>query len=88
MVNTVCDLILGIFEQLYITANNYVDNSAKYKYCILAGPALQKYRKILLVCKDTVKSYDGYKWTLGEANDFSMEDFWTWENAEETNADG
>ena len=48
------------------------DNRVKYTEHILEGPALKKCCAILLVCKETTKSYDRDHWMVGEVKEFSM----------------
>ena len=68
-------LTVGIFEHLIILAKTDVDQRVKYTENILTGPALKKYRDILLVCKDRAKNYTGDHWMLEESKYVSMEDF-------------
>ena len=75
MANAMHYLMVGIFEHLKITAKTDVDQRSKYKECILKGPALTKYQVIFLVCKETVKTYAKYQWTLREAKDSSVGNF-------------
>ena len=79
MVNVMCDIMVGIFEHMDITAKTDVDKRVNYKGKIMAVPALKKYHEILLVGKETENSYAGDQWTLREAKVFSMEDFWNWD---------
>ena len=64
--------MVGIFENLDITAETEFDNRVKYTEHILEGPTLKKYCAILLVCKETTKRYDIYQWMIGEAKDASV----------------
>ena len=52
MVNAMCDLTVGIFEHLHIMSKTGVDKRVKYTDHILKGASLNKYRAILLVCKE------------------------------------
>ena len=45
---------------------------------ILRGPALKKYKKVLVECKELVKGIAGYQWIIGPTKDVTMEQLCTW----------
>ena len=77
VVHAIHYLTFGIFEHLNITAKTYMDQRVKYTECILTGPALNKYRSILLVCNEAENTYARYHCMLGVEMDVSMEVFGT-----------
>ena len=48
VVNTVRDLTSGVFEQLEITSPIDVDQRIAYRYHILRGDAIKKYKAVMV----------------------------------------
>ena len=46
--------------------------------CILSGTMLNKYKLVMLGCKELEKGVYGQQWTLVETKDVTMEQFWAW----------
>ena len=59
-----CDITVGVFEHIDITPKIDLDIRIKYTEHILRGPALKKFRQVLLKCKDPAKGLSGYQWSL------------------------
>ena len=49
---------------------------------IQIGAVINKYKAVLLECKQLEKDITGDKWTLGDLKGLSTEDFWTWEESD------
>ena len=88
VINAIRYLTVEIFEHLYITSKTDIDKRVNYTERILAGPALNNYREIFLVCKETENFYSGYQWDLVEAKDISMDNFGDWAKVVRTDAGG
>ena len=82
MVITICDLTSKGFDHLDITSLVEVDQRVVYTQTILRGSAINKYKTVLLECKQLVKNLMGDKWTLGDLKAISTEDFWDWVNSD------
>ena len=55
-----------------------VDQNVAYMQSILRGAALQKYKAVLVECKQSSKDLAGDKCTLGALKKLSTDDFWNW----------
>ena len=53
-----------------------MDKSIQYMQSILRGKALNKYKQVMVGCKELMKGLAGYQWNLGEMKDVTMEKFW------------
>ena len=60
----------------------------KYTESILRGSALNKYRQVLVECKDSTKGISGYQWILGLAKMFTTEQFSYWSNVDSIDGAG
>ena len=69
------DLTNRVFEQIETTTPIGVDKRVNYLHFLLRGSALNKYKTVLVECKELVKGIDGYQWTLGAMKDVTMEQF-------------
>ena len=61
-----------------ITSKMYVDNRINCTQLILRLSELNKYRHVLVECKESAKGLDGYQCTLGETTNVTMKQFWCW----------
>ena len=55
------DLMVGVFEHLYIIFVIDVDLRIKYTERILRGPAIKKFLHVLLECKESANGLAGYQ---------------------------
>ena len=75
MVSIICDLTSRVFDHLEITLPMEVDQRVVYMQTILRGSAINKYKTVLLECKQLVKNLMGDKWTLGDLKALFIENF-------------
>ena len=52
---------VGVLEHLEITPNMDIDKWIKYTQSILRGMSLNKYKKVLVVYKESAKGIAGYQ---------------------------
>ena len=88
VISAMHDLIIGVFEHLEITSPMNMDKRLSYKKRILRGATLKKHREVLVTCRKSAKDLAGYEWPPGKMTGLSAEDFWTWENTDNTGYDG
>ena len=81
MVSALCEITIGVFYHLDITSPMDVDQRVAYIKCILRGEEINKYKAVMLECKQLAKYLVGDKWTIGKLKGISTEDFWTWDNS-------
>ena len=55
-----------------------VKKTINYTERILKGSALNKYRQVLVDCKQLENVLAVDKWTLGQAKSVTIEQFWYW----------
>ena len=48
----------------------------------------KKNRQVLLVCKETSRGHNCNQWTLGTANNVTVEQLWTWVRVESREYEG
>ena len=87
VINAMCDLNVGVFKHLEIILPTYVGKGIAYTQRILRRSKLKKYQEVLMTCKQSAKELVGDKWTLGDMNGLSTEDFWNWEKTDITGYD-
>ena len=75
-----CDLTVGVFENLDITYPVDVYKIVAYMQLILRESALKNYREVLTECKKSERELTGDKWDLGELKGLPTDDLWAWAN--------
>ena len=75
VVSIICDLTSRVFDHLEIPLHMEVDKRVVYMQTILRGSAINKYKTVLLECKQLVKNLMGDKWTLGDLKALFIENF-------------
>ena len=55
-----------------------VDKSIKYMQRILRVTDINKYKQVLVGCKELKMGLSEDQWALGVTMDFTMEQLWTW----------
>ena len=88
VVSVMCNITVGVFENLDITITIDVYQRVAYTQRILKGSALKKYREFLVACRQSAKELAGYEWKLGELAGLSTEYLWTWTKTYTTGYDG
>ena len=61
MVSTICNLTSRVFDQLETTSPTKVEQRVVYTQTILRGSELNKYKAVLLECKQPVEDITGEK---------------------------
>ena len=75
-------LTSGVFEHLVITSPLDVYQRVAFMQLILRGSVLNKYKAVLLDCKQSSNDLAGDKWNLGDLKGISTDDFWTWDKCD------
>ena len=88
VINEMCNLTVGVFDNLEIILPTDVDTRLAYTQRIFRGAALKKNREVLVTCKKSAKELAGDEWTLGDINGISTEDFWNWAKTDTIGYDG
>ena len=65
MIRAMRDLTAGVFGNLEIKCDIYVDKRVKYTQKILRGTALKKYKQVLEGYKYSKEGLAGYQWNMG-----------------------
>ena len=73
MINAMLYITVGVSKYLEIMSKLDLDISIKYTERILRGPELNKFRQVLLECKESAKGLVGDQWNLGSSNSVTME---------------
>ena len=76
------DLTAGVFGNLEIKCDIYVDKRVKYTQKILRGTALKKYKQVLAGYKESEMGLSGDQWNMGAKNDVTMEQLWAWDKVD------
>ena len=66
MVNTIQNLSIRVCDHIEITSPMEVEQRVVYMQTILRVSAINKYKAVILECKQSVKDLKGDKWTLGD----------------------
>ena len=70
-----CDLTVGVFENIEITYMLDMDQKVKLTEYILIGPALNKHHAPFMDYKETANKISWYQWHFGSEKDTIMEYF-------------
>ena len=65
-----------------------VDQRVVYTHTKMRGSALNKYKAVILECKQSVKDLTGDKWTPEYLKDLFTENFQAWDNSDGLAYDG
>ena len=68
-------LTVGVFEHVDITSHIDVDQMVVYMQVILIRYALNKYRAVMVECKQSAKELAGDNWDLCKLKGISTDDF-------------
>ena len=87
MINTMCDITVGLFG--HIENISILDLYLRIKYTerILRNSDPNKYRQVLFLCNNTYRGLYGNQWTLRAANNVTMEKLWYRDKVDRRDAD-